>query len=107
MIRDFKTAEEANTFAETVKVSGIDYYDGTFVVQYKPYLTGEDAQRIKAMEDTESATVAIAQAEMHLEYLEEVKTNSEDGANVESGIRNTQQNLINDKAKLKIALKYA
>ncbi len=113
-IQTFNTAEEANTFGNTVKVQEIQYTEGhlfkrqKFVVFYKPYLTAADAQVIKVLEDTETASVALRQAEMHLAYLETVTADvSEDNtSNVESGIKNTKQNMINERAKLEALKPY-
>ena len=39
---------------------------------------------------------------MHLEYLETVKadTSEDNTSNVDSGIKNTKQNMVNERAKL-------
>lgn len=107
-IQTFNTAEEANSFGETAKVQELQYIERTlfrkaqFIVTYKPYLTANEAQAIKVLEDTETASVALRQAEMHLEYLETVKadTSEDNTSNVDSGIKNTKQNMVNERAKL-------
>jgi hypothetical protein len=107
-IQTFTSAEEANAFVDTVKVKDIQYYDGEIVVFYNTYLSVSEVRDMKILEDENDALVALTQAEMHLEYLEEVKRSTpEEGlADVGTGIENTKQNIINQKAKLATVAKW-
>jgi len=106
-VQEFHNVKDTNEFAGTVKVKDIQVEGYRYIVFYKDYLTADEAQAIKVLEDTESASVALRQAEMHLDYLLEVeRTSTDEGAMVKSGIENTKQNIINEKAKLATALKW-
>jgi hypothetical protein len=94
----FNTYEEVNEFVKTVKLDHIEARESDFVVFYRPYLTKEEVKAQKILEDRNTAEVGLQQAKMHLDYLNEVKKSGSD--KVDSGIKNTQENINNHKASL-------
>ena len=105
-IKTFISEAEANTFIKTVKPLSLEYHKKPFcdkiVLIYNDLLTSEAVRKKKIEEDEREALTGLEEAQMHLEYLDIVASQSEDEAKLTEGsIKSTKQNIKNYQAKLK------
>lgn len=109
-IKLLKTTEEVNNFIKTVRLDHIEViYQRRFLidrhrylVHYTPYKTPEEAVKDKVEKDIKEIEVELAEAEVHMEKLLAMQESSKEPEKIQSGIDNTQTNITNYKAQLKV-----
>lgn len=98
-IKTFTQEEEANTFADGVKVSKFELQGDKYVITYAPFYTEEQLIESRLKNDEEEAIIGLQQAEMQLKYLQAKEHPSEEE---KAGLKTLKANKEFYKLKLRV-----
>ena len=101
-IKTFTDSEEANAFADTVKVKEVSYDNGTIVVIYAPFFTEKEMKADRLKIDQETAQMAVLQSNMQLEYLKATQAKGEGTDETEKGIETIGKNIAHYQCQLDV-----